>query len=267
MNSMPDPDPNGPDAQDCNPPEPGSREDLLARVVSGELKLGAEPLQAAMRADSEFANEVAELLELHDELCASVPYEELVVEPSAEPWPGADDAIVAQVQQHLGQPDLEQPDLEQPEKPIAADDLPKNPQAVVHRQRWPWTLVALAAAAGLLLTVCYWPSDNGDLPIAPDTTQLGPSEQWPSGSTTRADFVRRGFEWGDLALPADAELTLTVTLANGTTIVDEVDVTGTNHWPLSAELRTNPPTSFDWLLHAHLTGTRDRLLPQHVSLR
>ena len=44
MNGMPDPD-----AHDSSPPEHGSREDLLARIVSGELAVDAEPVQAAMQ--------------------------------------------------------------------------------------------------------------------------------------------------------------------------------------------------------------------------
>tara|TARA_R110002072_G_scaffold217365_2_gene375066 strand:+ start:104797 stop:105621 length:825 start_codon:yes stop_codon:yes gene_type:complete len=274
MNGMPDPD-----AHDSSPPEHGSREDLLARIVSGELAVDAEPVQAAMQADANFASEVTELLDLHDELCASTPYETLVDEmtqepfreplrePLREPWPGADDMIAALVQRELvgaaapGQPDVNG-------NPQAASSPQKpTPHSIVQRRRWPWTLAALAAAAGLLLAISFWSRNNGELPIAPASTQLGPGELWPTDSATRAEFMTRGFEWGDLELPANAELTLTVTLANGTIVVDQVDVTGTKRWPLSTALQTNLPTAFEWLLRAHTTGSRDKTWRRTVTVQ
>jgi hypothetical protein len=208
-----------------------SRDELLARVLAGEIPADAPEVLAAARADAGFARELRELGALVDSLdqhgasaTAGATGSEVGGGEAAgseigkpEPWPGADEAMRKLARAKLG----------------------------VGRSRRDrrWWLAAAAAVAA----VAFWCTRDDRLSAPPDLT-LGRT-LLPNGPTTREELKRDGFRWPDADRPTTlGRFRVTVEAADGTKIDTSPDLGTREQWRPDAAAVDSYPAAFRWVV-------------------
>ncbi|MEO0481978.1 MAG: hypothetical protein AAF196_21145 [Planctomycetota bacterium] len=200
------------------------RDELVAAVLSGELSILDEAVQAALRRDPELARELEELLCLEDELRLE---SEIELEED-EPWSGADAAIAAQVRSSMA---------------------PTAERVTPRRARLAWIT---AAAAVVLLGVLLWEPGNQQPVVDPNQT-LGPGDLSPSGEVEFQRFLSEGFHWNAGDVAPGVRLLLEVEL-DGEPFLGPLDVTGRSGLDVPEAMKALTPETMYWEIYIDPVG-------------
>lgn len=222
-------------------PPPGDRDDLIGRLLTGEIDLDDEELVAAMAADPEFAHEVRALHSLSLEMDVLASGGSAARAQGPEPWQGADRTVVEAVRRRLLRPSL------------------------ARRLLWP-----LVAAAALLAAV--WLLSGPPLPLAKPDTPLAPVQLWPDGEVTRAELLARGFHALGVSAEQAHAATFELFRADGQRMGDPKTLTSRAEldamkWVPSRDFVEQLPVEFGWTLSLHASGGKRKQWSASVKVR